>query len=237
MARWRRKLHGPRLVHAVRRPTPIAAGLQGGSPMDRRSFMASAAGAGATLATAGAAFAHEEGAAMTRRFAEQRWALDNIIRANGIDWDQPRSLYISAPCGIEANADFAAIRQRVQKMADIGPAFETVARRREAKAKAALEADSKITARDNYFMAAVHWGAAQWPYDQNDETNIAYNQKKRECYTKYAEIADHHVEAVWIPFKDKAIPAWFHLPPSYKGGKLPVIIAVPGMDSYKEVSV
>src|SRR5215467_7060053 len=57
--------------------------------MDRRSFIASAAGAGATLATAGPALA-EEGA-MTKRFAEQRWALDNIIRANGIDWDQPRS--------------------------------------------------------------------------------------------------------------------------------------------------
>ena len=26
-----------------------------------------------------------------RRFEEQRWVLDNIVRANGIDWDQPRS--------------------------------------------------------------------------------------------------------------------------------------------------
>ena len=126
-----------------------------------------------------------------QRWSEQRWLIDNIIRANGIDWDQPRSIYLSAPCGGEANADFAAIRQRVQKMADIGPAFEAVARRREAKAKAALEAEQMATARDNYFMAAVHWGAAQWPYDQNDETNIAYNQKKRECYGKYAELADH----------------------------------------------
>ncbi len=25
-----------------------------------------------------------------RRFEEQRWVIDNIIRANGIDWDQPR---------------------------------------------------------------------------------------------------------------------------------------------------
>ena len=25
-----------------------------------------------------------------KRFDEQRWILDNIIRANGIDWDQPR---------------------------------------------------------------------------------------------------------------------------------------------------
>jgi dienelactone hydrolase len=169
-----------------------------------------------------------------QRFSEQRWLLDNTIRANGIDWDQPRSLYLNAPCGMESNADFVGIRTRVQKMADIGPAFEAVARRREAKAKAAEEAGSKVTARDNYFMAAVHWGAAQWPYDQNDETNIAYNNKKRECYTKYAALADHRVEEVWIPFKDKAIPAWFHLPPGYQRGRIPAVIGIPGMDSFKE---
>src|SRR5262249_16324884 len=87
------------------------------------------------------------------RFAAQLWLLDNVLRANGIDWDQPRSLYLSGPCGNEANADFAGIRERVKKMADIGPAFEAVARRREAKAKAAEEADRRVTARDNYFMA------------------------------------------------------------------------------------
>jgi dienelactone hydrolase len=177
------------------------------------------------------------GAPQVRRFDEQRWLIDNIIRANGIDWDQPRSLYIHAPCGIEANADFAGIRERVKKMADIGPAFAAVAKRREAKANAAAQADHKVTARDNFFMAAVHWGAAQWPYDENDEINIAYNNKKRECYAKYATLADHHVEAVWVPFKDKAIPAWLHLPPGYTSGKLPVVIAVPGMDSYKEIQV
>jgi dienelactone hydrolase len=177
------------------------------------------------------------GAPHVRRFDAQRWLIDNVIRANGIDWDQPRSLYIHGPCGMEANADFAGIRERVKKMADIGPAFAAVARRREAKANAAAQADRKITARDNFFMAAVHWGAAQWPYDENDETNIAYNNKKRECYAKYAALSDHHVEAVWVPFKDKAIPGWLHLPPGYSGGRLPVVISVPGMDSYKEIQV
>ena len=86
-------------------------------------------------------------------------------------------------------------------------------------------------------MAAVHWGAAQWPHDQNDETNIAYNNKKRECFAKYAGLADHSVEAAWVPFQGKAIPAWFHLPPGYQGGRVPVVIAVPGMDSYKEIQV
>src|SRR3974377_1922826 len=75
----------------------------------------------------------KRGEPRVRRFEEQRWLLDNVIRANGIDWDQPRSLYLNGPCGSEANADFAGIRERVKKMADIGPAFEAAARRREAK--------------------------------------------------------------------------------------------------------
>ena len=179
----------------------------------------------------------QRGPPRVRRFEEQRWLIDNIIRANGIDWDQPRSLYIHLPCGIEANADFAGIRERVRKMADIGPAFAAVARRREAKAIAAAQADRKVTARDNFFMGAVHWGAAQWPYDENDDTNIAYNNKKRACYAKYATLADHHVEAVWVPFKDKALPAWLHLPPNHGSSRLPVVIAIPGMDSYKEIQV
>ena len=36
-----------------------------------------------------------------RRWIEQRWLIDNIIRANGIDWDPPRSVYLWAPCGVE----------------------------------------------------------------------------------------------------------------------------------------
>src|ERR1043166_5829737 len=132
----------------------------------------------------------KRGEPQVRRFSAQRWLLNNVIRANGIDWDQPRSLYLNAPCGIEANADFAGVRERVKKMADIGPAFVTVARRREAKAKAAQAADHAVTARDNYFMAAIHWAAGPWPYDQNDETNIPLNKKKCECYAAYAAIAD-----------------------------------------------
>src|SRR5262249_61867958 len=48
---------------------------------------------------------------------------------------------------------------------------------------------------------------------------------------------DHRVEAVWVPFQGSAIPAWFHLPPGYTGGRIPVVIAIPGMDSFKEISV
>jgi dienelactone hydrolase len=177
------------------------------------------------------------GPPQVRRFNEQRWAIDNIIQANGIDWDQARSMYMQAPCGVESLADFAGVRLRVKKMADIGPAFEAVARRREVLARAAEEAGEMVSARDNYFMAAVHWGGSQWTYDENNEQNIFLNQKKRECYTNYARIADHRVEAVWVPFKDTALPAWLHLPANYAKGRIPAVVSLPGMDSYKEISV
>ena len=208
--------------------------------MNRRNFLRRSAIAPLALpgiALPGIALANAPGEATTKRYTEQKWALDNIIRANGIDWDQPRSVYLSAPCGPEATADFIAIRARVQKMADIGPAFEQTAKRREAKAKQAEADGAAITARDNWFMATVHYGAAEWPYDDSGETHIALHQKKRECFANYARLADHRIEAVNIPFKGKSIPAWFHLPPGYTGGKIPVVISIPGMDSFKEASV
>jgi pimeloyl-ACP methyl ester carboxylesterase len=225
--------------------------------MDRRDFLQSASlmAAGGALGASAEAAADpirlaqataavpgspphvHHGGPMTKRWTEQRWLLDNVIQANGIDWDQPRSIYWNVPCGMEANGDFAAIRARVKKYADCSPAFEATARRREAKARAAEEARELVTARDNYFMAAIHWGAAQWPIDENNEQNLAYNKKKRECYTSYARLADHRVEPVWIPLDGKALPAWFHLPPGYNGGRVPLVVFVPGMDSFKEASV
>src|SRR6202167_2532726 len=131
------------------------------------------------------------GAAQVRRFDEQRWLIDNIIRANGIDWDQPRSLYLSAPCGVEAGADFAAVRARVQKMADIGPAFESTAKRREGKARAAEADGDKITARDNWFMAAIHYGAAEWPYDDSGRLHFELHKSTRACFSNYVKLTDH----------------------------------------------
>jgi dienelactone hydrolase len=177
------------------------------------------------------------GAPHTRRWTEQRWLIDNVIRSVGIDWDQPRSINYNAPCGPEANADFAGIRERVKKYADISPAFETAARRREAKAREAERAGEHVTARQNFFIAAVQYAAAQWPYDENNDRNLHLNEKKRECYACYAHLADRRVEQAWIPFRGSALPGWLHLPPGYSGGRLPAVVSIPGMDGFKEASV
>ena len=73
--------------------------------------------------------------------------------------------------------------------------------------------------------------------DDYSKLHVGLNAKKRECFANYARLADHKVEAVSIPFNGKSIPGWFHLPPGYAGGKLPVVVAIPGMDSFKEANV
>lgn len=172
-----------------------------------------------------------------KRWEAQRWLVDNIIKANGMEWDQPRLGGLLAALGPEAQGDIAQIRARVQKFADIAPAFEAVARRREARAAAREASGELIQARENYFMAANYWCSAQWPIHENNATNLFYNERKRQCFSKYAELADHRIEAAWIPLpslKGKALPGWLHLPPGYSGGRIPAVVSIPGMDGFKE---
>jgi dienelactone hydrolase len=178
-----------------------------------------------------------KGPPRVRRWIEQRWLIDNVIRAVGMEWDQPRLSSLNAALGPEAAGDTAAIRQRVQKLADAAPAFEAVARRREAKAEAAEAAGHPVTARENYFMAANYWASAQWPLDENSRQNLFYNQRKRECFQRYALLADHPIIEAWIPFQGKALPGWLHLPPGPRNGPVPAIVSIPGMDGFKERSV
>jgi dienelactone hydrolase len=174
------------------------------------------------------------GAPRVRRWDEQRWLIDNVIRSVGMEWDQPRLGGLLGSLGPESGPDIAGIRQRVQKFTDIAPAFEATARRREARAKAAEADGEPIVARDNYFMAANYWCSAQWPVDENNAQNLFYNARKRDCYMRYAALADHPVAPAWIPFRGKALPGWFHLPPGYQGGRIPLVVSIPGMDGFKE---
>lgn len=173
-----------------------------------------------------------------RRWDEQRWLIDNTIRAVGLEWDQPRLGNYATACGPLATGDIAAIRQRVQKYADINPVFEAVARRREAAARRAETENHPVSARDNYYIAAVFWAASQWTLLANDAHNRANNARKRECFLAYAGYADHRVEAAWITLPGgKKVPGWFHLPYAYRSGRVPVVVSIPGMDGFKESNV
>jgi dienelactone hydrolase len=230
--------------------------------MDRRTFLHSgplAAAAGAAMVSIAAPAAPAEaaqatpsiapgnrdwsnrkpvGAPIIKRFDEQRWLLDNVIEANGVDWDQSHTGVAIRSGGPSVIPDMAELRQRVKRLVDIGPTFETLAKKREAMAKDAERAGNNTLARDNYYIAASYWASAMWTIDEVDHKLILLNNNKRDNFNKYMALADHHIEWVEFPYRSKSLPAIFHLPPNYHSGdKVPVIVAVSGMDGFKERSV
>src|ERR1700690_1441411 len=107
--------------------------------MNRRELLQAAPWAAGTLALLGnpvASLAAPPAAGapapfarpLTRRWTEQRWVLDNLIQANGVDWDQPRTQYWNAACGLQAAPDFARIREDGHKYADMARGLVDMAR-------------------------------------------------------------------------------------------------------------
>jgi len=173
-----------------------------------------------------------------KRWAEQRWALDSIIQAVGVEWDQPRLGYTMYPAGPDAIADFRTVGMRVKKFADMHREFAAAARRREIKAENFEKQRRKVSARESYFIAAMLYSAARWPIFENNEKSIDYNTRMVRCYDKFAEYAPHPVERIEVPFgaKGKVLPGYLHLPHKpAPGEKFPCVIGIDGMDGSKEI--
>ena len=170
-----------------------------------------------------------------KRWQEQRWILDNIIRTVGIEWDQPRIAYTAGPCGPEANFDFNLVRQRVTKLSDMPREFAAAARRRQGIAEQYEKEGRFASARESYFIASLLWGSAQWAIFENTPQNIEYNANKVACYQKYIAYAPNRIERVEIPFGKQSLPGYLHLPRGWNGEKLPCVLAIDGMDGFKEM--
>lgn len=170
-----------------------------------------------------------------KRWQEQRWILDAVIKTVGPEWDQGRIGYTMRPCGPEATFDFMGVKSRIQKFTDIAREFGRAAKRREAIARKFESEGKVVSARESYFIASLLYGSAQWPIFENTRENISYNDKKTECYMKYASIASHEIRRVEIPFGSKSLPGYLHLPEKRSEGKLPCILTIGGMDTFKEM--
>lgn len=170
-----------------------------------------------------------------KRWQEQRWILDNIVKTVGVEWDQNRIGYTLGPCGPGATFDFMGVRNRIQKFSDISREFGRAAARREGMARQFEEEGRTVAARESFFIASLLYGSAQWPIFENSKENIALNNKKVDCYLKYAQYADHEIRRVEIPFGEKSLPGYLHLPNKKPSGKWPCILAMDGMDAFKEM--
>jgi pimeloyl-ACP methyl ester carboxylesterase len=174
--------------------------------------------------------------ARSRRMREQQWLLDGAIRQLGVDWDQARSRYTMYAAGLDAEPDFARVRERIRKFDDIAREFAAAGERRERLSEEAERDGRSIEAREHAFVAAILWGNAQWPLFGNSPRVLDYGRHKADCFDRFIRHAPHPVRRVEIPFGDASLPGYLHLP-STGDGRFPCAIQVSGMDSFKEHQV
>ncbi len=172
------------------------------------------------------------------RWRDQRWLVDEAIRNQGIEFDQPRVGYSLGPVASDTTiGEMVALRTRIKKIADFVPTVSGLARRREAMARAAEDAGHGVTAGEHWFAAAMLWAMACWPLWQVTDQLIEIDERKNACYLRWAAHASHHVERVDIPFGSATLPAWLHLAPGERSGPLPTVLACGGMDAPREICV
>ena len=154
-----------------------------------------------------------------KRWRDQRWLLDTVIQAVGMEWDQPRLNYTMYPAGVDAIGDFRTVGTRVRKFADMHREFAAAAHRREAKAAGFEKQGRTVSARESYFIAALLYSAARWPIFENNEKSIAYNDRMVACYDKFAAMMNRPIIRVEVPFGSKTLPGYLHLPREPKPGE------------------
>jgi dienelactone hydrolase len=170
----------------------------------------------------------------TKRWREQRWLLDSVIKTVGPEWDQGRLGSKGARGGAQGLASFRRAGARMKKFDDIGPEFGREAMRREDIARQFEDHGRLVSAGDNYFIASLLYASAQWSYfDINDEA-LEWERRMIETYDKFIEYAPHPVERVDIPFQDTALSAFLHLPAQASGAPFPCVLHIGGMDGSKE---
>ena len=170
------------------------------------------------------------------RWREQRWILDQVIQARGIDWDQGRTGKILRNCGPAVQSDLQEVCRRIGKFVDIPREFARAAARREEQGWQA-EADGHFPeARDHYYIAACFYTNAMWAvYEDGNPRRLGWQEKKRACYDKFILYAGRSIERVELPYQGKSIQALLHLPTGIKAGeKVPCVMYIPGMDGVKE---
>ncbi|MCZ6447645.1 MAG: alpha/beta hydrolase [Alphaproteobacteria bacterium] len=171
----------------------------------------------------------------TRRWREQRWLLDSVIKTIGPEWDQARVQSKGSRGGPQGLADFRRAGSRMNKFTDIGPQFGKAGLRREEIASSFEGQGRLVSARDSYLIASLLYASAQWPYFEINQECLQWERRMIETYDKYIEYAGHPVERVDIPFQDTALSAFLHLPHAPADGEqLPCVLHIGGMDGSKE---
>ncbi len=161
----------------------------------------------------------------------QRWVLDALISFGGWDVLHPDVGPFFAEIGYNAG-DIARVFDQVKSTMHIVPAFATVAKEVEAKAKYWQRRGHNTAAANLYHRASVLNGRVFYSFFRDDTRRKDYQRHCVRNFNAMAKLKDQTIERVRIPFGGKNIYGIFEAP---KGAhNAPCVVLIPGMDMFKE---
>ncbi|MCV7419929.1 alpha/beta hydrolase [Mycobacterium yunnanensis] len=171
----------------------------------------------------------------SQRWRDHGWLFDQQIKTAGIEFDQNRLAYSLGPVRDESSAaDIAILRSTTHSLADLTSLSRFHAERHERLAERLEDRGDATSAGSHWFAAAQLWLLAAYPLWDTTPELVELHERKTAAFARWASVASHHVERVDVPFGDGALPGWLHLPAGDHDGRLPIAIAVSGMDGGKE---
>jgi len=112
-------------------------------------------------------------------------------------------------------------------------AFSSIAQRYlDAAAKAGTDKEKDA----DYVRAWRLFHFAQWPVPNSDGKQAAYKAAIG-AYLRHAAFMDPKLEVVRVPFEDSEIVCYLRLPKAQPGARVPVVLAISGLDSRKETTM
>jgi 2,6-dihydroxypseudooxynicotine hydrolase len=163
--------------------------------------------------------------------------IDRIIREEGAaKVAETERIFRIARCANGAGIDYSDVRRVIADITSLAAWYDAWQKCADRYAKLAAEAETKerrITAGGHWFRAALLYHYAQL-FTRPEDPRRRQGQKLRvEYYVRACPMLQPPVEPVSIPFGALKLPGYLRLP-EQRGGRVPVVIMIPGANSVKE---
>jgi 2,6-dihydroxypseudooxynicotine hydrolase len=129
-------------------------------------------------------------------------------------------------------SDFQATMSRVSAWDDWCREWGRTAQRYEQLAETAEAAGRAITAGGAWRQAALCWHWGKFVFVDHPDEQRAAHERTVACFRRGAATLSPPAEPVRVPYRDTTLAAYLRVPGL--GGRYPVVIMMPGLDSVKE---
>ena len=161
-----------------------------------------------------------------------RWVLDRLLRAGGIDVLWPDVTGILLEMGFKY-PDIDRAMSRSRSLAEMPKQWLRLADHHYASAQEALLRGHQVTASERFYRACGCFARARWSALTDTERRDVY-AKLLDAYDRGRAAGEWSVRRVTVPIDGRSVPGLLHLPEGVTDPPWPAVVVYPGMDMTKE---